>query len=371
MWGEKMHFNSKLGGAALAVAVGISSTMLVAGPAEAAKPTRIKGTVTAENGTPLAGIVVSTLADPTGTGQWVTVDDAVTGVGGAYNVGKLDDGLYRVRFDDPTGAYATEFYNNASRIESATPVDLTNGGMPTLATAKLAGAAHLVGTITGGDAGGVAGAEVTAYVRAGAGWNAFRTVVAGSDGTYDVGGLSAGEYTLGFRDPASGVTEYWNDRATIAEADPVTVPSSDRYDVSLATPFTPDPTPSPDPTPTPTPTPTTTAAPATVVAPAVVATPTTPAAAAAAVTVIKRPRIKGVAVVGARLRVTKGAWNPTSVTRKVQWLANGKRIKGATKNRLRLTSKLVGKRISVRVVATAAGRTPVTVITRRTKRIAD
>ena len=74
---------------------------------------------------------------------------------------------------------------------------------------------------------------------------------------------------------------------------------------------------------------------------------------------------------GERLRVTKGTWSPTSVTRKVQWLANGKVIKNATKNRLRLTSKLVGKRISVRVVATAAGRTPVTVTTRRTKRIAD
>ena len=69
--------------------------------------------------------------------------------------------------------------------------------------------------------------------------------------------------------------------------------------------------------------------------------------------------------------MTKGTWNPTSVKRKIRWLANGKRIKKATKNRLRLTSKLVGKRISVRIVASAEGRTSVTVTTRRTKRIAD
>ncbi len=357
-----MHMHSKLGGAALAIAVATSSIMLIAGPAEAAKPTRIKGSVTNENGDGLAGIVVTTLADPSGTGQWVAVDDAVTGSGGGYNVGKLDDGVYRVRFDDPTGAYATEFYNDAARIESATPVDLTNGGMPTLMPAKLAGAAHVIGTVTGSDAEGVAGAEVTAYVRQGAAWNSFRTVVAGSDGTYDLGGLSAGEYTLGFRDPVSGVTEYWNDRATIADADPVTVPSTERYDVSLATPVT---TPTPTPTLTPTPT---TADPAPVVAPVVVTAPTT--AAAAAVAVIKRPRIRGLVKVGKRLRVTTGTWNPTTVERKVQWLANGKKIKNATKNRLRLTSKLVGKRISVRVVASATGRTPVTVTTRRTKKVA-
>ena len=69
--------------------------------------------------------------------------------------------------------------------------------------------------------------------------------------------------------------------------------------------------------------------------------------------------------------MTKGTWNPTVVKRKVQWLANGKKIKRATKNRLLLTKKLVGKRISVRIVATAEGRTPVTVTTRRTKKISS
>lgn len=363
-----MHSYTKLGGVVLAVTVGLSSTMLVAGPAQAAKPARIKGVVTTTDRAPLAGIVVTTLADPTGTGQWVPVDDAITGADGKYNVGKLDDGWYRVRFDDPSGVYATEFHLNASRIESATPVDLTNGGMPTLATAELEGAAHLLGTVTGSDDKGVAGAEVTAYVVQGAGWTAFRKVVAAADGTYDVGGLPAGDYTLGFRDPVSDVTEYWNDRKTIADADEVTVPSAERYDVKLATPLpTPDPTPVVDPTPTTTSTPT----PTVVVAPTVAAAPAVATPAAAAVTVMKKPRIRGLAKVGQRLRVTKGTWNPTSVKRKVQWLANGKKIKHATKNRLRITSKLLGKKISVRVIATAEGRTPLTVTTRRTKRIAD
>jgi hypothetical protein len=69
------------------------------------------------------------------------------------------------------------------------------------------------------------------------------------------------------------------------------------------------------------------------------------------------------------LRVTKGTWTPTTVTRKIQWLANGKRIKGATKSRLRLTKKLAGKRISVRVIASAPGLAPLKVTTKRTKQV--
>ena len=168
-----------------------------------------------------------------------------------------------------------------------TPVDLTNGGMPTLAVARLAGAAHLVGTVTGSDGAAIAGAEVTAYVREGDAWTSVTTVTAGADGTYDVGGLSGGAHTLGFRDPVSGVSEYWIDRAAIADADTVTVPSTERYDAVLATPLPPAPadhadhaTETPAPTVTPTP-----------VAPVV--TPTAPATPAAAVVAVKRPRIKG------------------------------------------------------------------------------
>ena len=157
-----MHHNTRLRGAALTVVASLATTLLVAGPAQAVgKPTRIKGTVVSTSGAGLAGIVVTTLADPTGTGEWVAVDDAVTGVDGKYNVGKLDDGWYRVRFDDPTGAYTGEFYDDAARIEDATPVDLTLGGMPTLATAELEAATHLAGTVTGADGAGIAGAEVT------------------------------------------------------------------------------------------------------------------------------------------------------------------------------------------------------------------
>ena len=187
-----------------------------------------------------------------------------------------------------------------------------------------------------------------------------------ADGTYDLGGLPGGDYTLGFSDPASGITEFWNDKAALADA-PTAQRDQRRHERRLdarsprrSRGHRRSRTPTPTPTPTETPTPTTPT-------PTVdrdhdgdpTATPTAPAAAAPtavrAVSVVKMPKIKGFAKVDQRLRVTKGAWNPTAVKRKVQWMANGKKIKGATKMRLRLTSKLVGKKITVKMTASAPG----------------
>lgn len=361
----------KLAGAVLAVTVGITSTTLVAAPAEAARPARIKGIVTTPDGTALPGIRVSALAEMAigGVDQWVEVDTAVTGLDGRYSVGKLDDGTYRVRFDDPSGAYATEFYNDQVRAEDAEDVLLLpGGGMRELLPAELGSAGHLTGSVTGSSGSGIEGAQVTAYVEQDGQWIPFTSVSSGPDGRYDVGGLPGGVYTLGFHDPASSVTEYWNDRAVLAEADTLTIDNSGSttgLDAQLATPLPPEPAPEPKPTPAPTPSPAPAPAPAPAAAPTVTAAPV-----AAAVTVVRKPRIRGLVKATQQLRVTRGTWNPTKVTRKIQWLANGKKIKRATKNRLRLTAKLVGKRISVRVVAAAPGRTPITVTTRRTKKVA-
>ena len=201
----------------------------------------------------------------------------------------------------------------------------------------------------------------------------YQHVTTAADGTYDLGGLPGGTYTLGFVDSVSGVTEYWNDKADLAAADSIAVTNDGTMSGLDATLATPDRTPAPEPpapTETPTTTPVPTSTPATT-APAPVTTAPAPAAPAAvrAVMVVKMPKIKGTAKVGQRLRVTKGAWNPTSVKRKLQWLANGKKIKGATKTRLRLTSKLAGKKLTVKVTASAAGMTTATVKTASTKKV--
>lgn len=69
---------------------------------------------------------------------------------------------------------------------------------------------------------------------------------------------------------------------------------------------------------------------------------------------VSKPKIKGKARVGARLTVNTGKWSPAPAFA-FRWYANGKAIKGATGTRLKLTRKLKGKRISVKVVATKTG----------------
>ncbi len=213
---------------------------------------------------------------------------------------------------------------------------------------------------------------MTAYVSSGADWVEFQPVTTGADGAYDLGGLPGGVYTLGFADPASGVSEFWNDKADLTAANSITVTNDGTMsglDAVLATPLPPVTTPTPTETPTTTPTPTTTTPrpprPDARTTPATTPTTTT----ARAVSVVTMPKIKGFTKVGQRLRVTKGAWNPTAVSRKIQWFANGKKIKRATKVRLRLTSKLAGKRLTVKVTASAPGMTSTTVKTAKSKTV--
>lgn len=83
----------------------------------------------------------------------------------------------------------------------------------------------------------------------------------------------------------------------------------------------------------------------------------------------RRPKIKGKARVGRTLKVTKGAWSPTEVTLRYRWYAGRKRVPGAVGRRLRLTRKLQGRRVRVRVVATTPGASSVVVFSKRTGRV--
>lgn len=83
----------------------------------------------------------------------------------------------------------------------------------------------------------------------------------------------------------------------------------------------------------------------------------------------KLPVIKGKPVVGRTLKVSAGSWNAPDVTRVHQWLANGKLIKKAVKARLSMTRKLIGKKISVRIVVSAPGYLPGTFTIKRAGRV--
>ncbi|MDR0431994.1 MAG: glycoside hydrolase family 3 C-terminal domain-containing protein [Bifidobacteriaceae bacterium] len=81
------------------------------------------------------------------------------------------------------------------------------------------------------------------------------------------------------------------------------------------------------------------------------------------------PRIKGTAKVGRKLSVVKGSWTSGSKFT-FRWYANGKAIKGATGPTLKLTKKLAGKKITVRLTGWKSGWASASAVSKATKKVA-
>jgi len=83
----------------------------------------ISGTVTGPGGAPLSGTInVNALADSGVQGVWITVSAGSTDAAGNYTLTGLSSGTYRVQFVDYSGNYATEYYDDAADVDSATNV---------------------------------------------------------------------------------------------------------------------------------------------------------------------------------------------------------------------------------------------------------
>ncbi|MEB4614502.1 excalibur calcium-binding domain-containing protein, partial [Leucobacter sp. M11] len=82
-----------------------------------------------------------------------------------------------------------------------------------------------------------------------------------------------------------------------------------------------------------------------------------------------KPKVSGKPVIGATLTAQAGSWKPAPAL-KTQWLRNGAAISGATRGSYTLTAADVGKQLSVRVTATKAGYTAVTVQSASTGKVA-
>ncbi|NLF04185.1 MAG: hypothetical protein GX593_04170 [Actinomycetales bacterium] len=86
--------------------------------------------------------------------------------------------------------------------------------------------------------------------------------------------------------------------------------------------------------------------------------------------VTRKTKVKGTARVGKTLTAVKPKFAQKGVKLKYQWYAGSKKIKKATKSKLKLTNKHRGKKISVRITATKKHYTKVTLKSAKTKKIA-
>jgi protocatechuate 3,4-dioxygenase beta subunit len=168
---------------------GINASMAIAG--------KISGRVTDKDGTGLAGVSVSAHSSNRGA-------SATTDTSGNYTVGGLPSGNYTVSFRDPTGNYALEYYDNTTNF-FATEVPVIEGETRTNIDASLAIAAKISGRVTDINGAALAGISVSHSGSGGLTWQA----ITDASGNYTIGGLSAGNYTVNFRDP-NGNYVYWN-----------------------------------------------------------------------------------------------------------------------------------------------------------------
>ena len=208
---------------AIVLALLSGSALVSAGAADTA---HLIGTVSG-GGSALPGIeAVAYLLDDDGT--WDLAGFDKTDGLGQYDVGALAAGTYHLRFVDSTGAYLGEYLDDAATIGAAQVVPVADGESVTIAGVELAPAAHIAGTVTGGGAPlariGVSAYQFLSDPNFHDYWSPVASGRTDAAGHYDLAGLPAGTYRLGFTDFSDAfVDEYWDDAATLELSQDVAV----------------------------------------------------------------------------------------------------------------------------------------------------
>lgn len=199
------------GGAAVS---GIDASLAVGGG--------IQGVVTREDdGTPLENVGVQALDE-----RNEIVGSTTTDATGAYDLGGLPAGAYRLRFGSPDPALLSEFWENAYRWDAATRVTIVEGETVAGMDAALTTAGYITGTVTNGANGEPLFATVLAYDAEERFDLELHTT--DGDGAYRIG-VPAGTYKVLFMSTGLAV-EWWNDAPVWDSAVEITVAAGEEVD---------------------------------------------------------------------------------------------------------------------------------------------
>ncbi|WP_395244399.1 carboxypeptidase regulatory-like domain-containing protein [Agromyces sp. MMS24-K17] len=184
----------------------------------------VSGTVTDAAGAPVAGgyVYAYLTNDLTGTRGGASVASD-----GSYSIPGLPTGEYVLKAGKGWGATSElvdEYWQDAYTLDAATRVDLTAGDTFTAAFELNDGGA-VTGTVVDDDGAPVAGVDVTAeHAGSAEHWIAPVTATTGADGSYRLGGLEPGDYTVGFTDfDGTFGQQYWQGATDRSAATPVAV----------------------------------------------------------------------------------------------------------------------------------------------------
>lgn len=165
----------------------------------------LAGRVTLPAGVPMSEVQVGVrLLQP---GGWsIAVAGTTPDADGTYRFDDLVSGSYTVRVEhiDWNGPIVPEYYRDATAEERATPVEVTAGTVVTGIDLTPVLAGRITGVLTAPPGGSVEGVEVTLVPRSGqVGTWGFWTV--GQNGSFLVGRLPAGSYSVRFTSPDGSV----------------------------------------------------------------------------------------------------------------------------------------------------------------------
>ena len=198
--------------------------------AQLADSSHITGTLTTADGAGVSNVSVSVYRKQPGTNYWFGFANTSTDSSGGYDLDGLRAGTYRIGFSTWSGGYLSEFWDNASTLETAADIAVGAGETVSGRNAQLATASNVTGAVTGPDGTGLSNVSVSAYQKAAGStfWN--QTVMSAStnsDGDYDLGGLKAGTYRIGFSTWSGGhLSEFWDNATTVDAASDIVVGES-------------------------------------------------------------------------------------------------------------------------------------------------
>jgi len=281
----------------------------------------VSGRVASDAGVPLDQIEATLYAEVADGDavHWEEVRTQISNANGAWSFGGVSAGRYVVGFSDPRGTYASEYFDDTPYFALAEELVVSSGSIVAGIDAELKGSGSVAGTVSGPASLEREAVGVTAYQRADLGdgpeWMPVDTAEVTAQGRYLIDGLRPGDYRIEFFDHSDTVaTEYWADADDIDDADDVEVVGGrtrEGVDASLVEPLPMENT--------------------------------------------ARPSVEGSPTPGNTLVASSGSWRQGATLFFYEWLVDGEPVDGAFGPAYVSTVADVGRRLSVRVYAYAAG----------------